>query len=257
MPCSLPGDLLTGGGKKVSSCVLAHRLPGCKPRAASASLPWQAGPQAAQGASELGWGQTVVVCSWGTLSQLPSAQVCVRGLTHLDVELSLQRQGAPESVCGTPWNLSPWFSIFCWSFLFAPHRFPGGSSGKEPTCPCRRRRPSSLDDGGISGLFSSGSPSVRFLTRYLPDRGIKPGFPALQADSLPTELRGKPPSCLDKDYHRPRLQITEASCTSVHSFMSTAGVPLGMWLGSCPCDSHSVWSLCAAGCARGSEFPSS
>ena len=87
----------------------------------------------------------------------------------------------------------------------------------------------------------------------LPDRGIKPGFPALQADSLPTELRGKPPSCLDKDYHRPRLQITEASCTSVHSFMSTAGVPLGMWLGSCPCDSHSVWSLCAAGCARGSE----
>src|SRR5574339_512793 len=31
--------------------------------------------------------------------------------------------------------------------------------------PCRRRRPSSLDDGGISGLFSSGGPSVRFLTR--------------------------------------------------------------------------------------------
>ena len=31
---------------------------------------------------------------------------------------------------------------------------------------CRRRRPSSLDDGGISGLFSSGGPSVRFLTRY-------------------------------------------------------------------------------------------
>ena len=24
----------------------------------------------------------------------------------------------------------------------------------------------SLDDGGISGLFSSGGPSVRFLTRY-------------------------------------------------------------------------------------------
>ena len=32
--------------------------------------------------------------------------------------------------------------------------------------PCRRRRPSSLDDGGISGLFSSGGPRVRFLTRY-------------------------------------------------------------------------------------------
>ena len=32
--------------------------------------------------------------------------------------------------------------------------------------PCRRRRPSSLDDGGISGLFSSCGPSVLFLTRY-------------------------------------------------------------------------------------------
>src|SRR5574339_293790 len=32
--------------------------------------------------------------------------------------------------------------------------------------PRRRRRPSSVDDGGISGLFSSGGPSVRFLTRY-------------------------------------------------------------------------------------------
>ena len=32
--------------------------------------------------------------------------------------------------------------------------------------PCRRRRPSSRDDGGVSGLFSSGGPRVRFLTRY-------------------------------------------------------------------------------------------
>ena len=28
----------------------------------------------------------------------------------------------------------------------------------------------------------------------LPDPGIEPGSPALQADSLPTELRGKPPN---------------------------------------------------------------
>ena len=28
----------------------------------------------------------------------------------------------------------------------------------------------------------------------LPDAGIEPGSPALQADSLSTELRGKPPS---------------------------------------------------------------
>ena len=41
-------------------------------------------------------------------------------------------------MCGTSWNLSHWFSIFCWSFLFAPHSFPGGASGKEPTCQCRR-----------------------------------------------------------------------------------------------------------------------
>ena len=39
--------------------------------------------------------------------------------------------------------------------------------------PCRRRRPSSLDDGGISGLFSSGGPSVRFLTRYDGEVSIK------------------------------------------------------------------------------------
>src|SRR5574340_690402 len=36
----------------------------------------------------------------------------------------------------------------------------------KPVFRCRRRRPSSLDNGGISGLFSSGGPSVRFLTRY-------------------------------------------------------------------------------------------
>ena len=98
---------LMGGGKKVSSCVLARWLPGCKPTAASASLSWQAGPEAEQGASELGWGQTVAVCSWGTLSQLPSAQVCLWVLTHLDVELSLRRQGTPESVCGTPLEPQP------------------------------------------------------------------------------------------------------------------------------------------------------
>ena len=30
----------------------------------------------------------------------------------------------------------------------------------------------------------------------LPDPGIKPGSPALQVDSLPTELSGKPPNVL-------------------------------------------------------------
>ena len=32
--------------------------------------------------------------------------------------------------------------------------------------PCRKRRPSSRDDGGVSGFFSSGVASVGFLTRY-------------------------------------------------------------------------------------------
>ena len=32
--------------------------------------------------------------------------------------------------------------------------------------PYRRRRPSTRDDGGVSGLFSSGGHSVRFLHRY-------------------------------------------------------------------------------------------
>ena len=34
----------------------------------------------------------------------------------------------------------------------------------------------------------------------LPNPGIKPGSPALQADSLPTELSGKPSSDFD-DFH--------------------------------------------------------
>ena len=36
---------------------------------------------------------------------------------------------------------------------------------------------------GVGSIHSPGD---------LPDPGIKPGFPALQADSLPTELSGKP-----------------------------------------------------------------
>ena len=32
--------------------------------------------------------------------------------------------------------------------------------------PCRKRRPSSRDDGGVSWVFPSCGASVRFLTRY-------------------------------------------------------------------------------------------
>ena len=34
------------------------------------------------------------------------------------------------------------------------------------------------------------------FSRDLPDPGIEPGYPALQADSLPTELGGKPSKSL-------------------------------------------------------------
>ena len=46
-------------------------------------------------------------------------------------------------------------------------------------------------------LSHQGSPKILEWVAYpfskgLPDPGIKPGFPALQADSIPTELSGKP-----------------------------------------------------------------
>ena len=51
------------------------------------------------------------------------------------------------------------------------------------------------------GLYSPGILQARILesvayhfSRELPDPGIEPGSPALQADSLPTELSGKPKS---------------------------------------------------------------
>ena len=60
-------------------------------------------------------------------------------------------------------------------YLLEPTEWPKGS---QASCgiwredsgllsrPCRKRRPSSRDDGGVSGFFSSGGASVGFLTRY-------------------------------------------------------------------------------------------
>ena len=39
---------------------------------------------------------------------------------------------------------------------------------------------------------NTGIDSLFFLQGIFPDPGIKPGSPALQADSLPAELQGKP-----------------------------------------------------------------
>ena len=53
----------------------------------------------------------------------------------------------------------------------------------------------------------------------LPNVGIAPRFPALQADSLPTELQGKPPNdiCPGSSYHflvKQRDQ-RKANCVSI------------------------------------------
>ena len=45
----------------------------------------------------------------------------------------------------------------------------------------------------------------------LPGLGIKPGSPALQADSLPTELSGKPPQKGMLGLHGPEMQGTQVS----------------------------------------------
>ena len=46
--------------------------------------------------------------------------------------------------------------------------------------------------------------AIPLLQGNLPDPGIKPGFPALQADSLPSELAGKP-----------HWQILQISCPEI------------------------------------------
>ena len=51
----------------------------------------------------------------------------------------------------------------------------------------------SLSGSSVHGILQN--TGVSFPTpEYLPDLGIEPGPPALQADSLPTELGGKPSS---------------------------------------------------------------
>ena len=60
-------------------------------------------------------------------------------------------------------------------YLLEPTEWPKGSQASCGVCreasrllsrPCRKRRPSSRDDGGVSWVFSSWGASVGFLTRY-------------------------------------------------------------------------------------------
>ena len=62
----------------------------------------------------------------------------------------------------------------------------------------------SLPPHGLYGPWNSpgqntGVGSLSLLQGDLPDPGIEPGSPALQADSLPTKLSGKPEEWVSKD----------------------------------------------------------
>ena len=56
--------------------------------------------------------------------------------------------------------------------------------------PCRKRRPSSRDDGGVSWVFSSWGASVGFLTRYDGDLSLPLGL-ALGSPIFPSGCEGK------------------------------------------------------------------
>ena len=89
--------------------------------------------------------------------------------------------------------------------------FPGGASGKQPVCQCRRCKFNSVQSLSHVQLFATpwtlACPAPRFMEfsrqKYssglpllspgdLPNPRIQFGPPALQADSLPTETLGKP-----------------------------------------------------------------
>ena len=53
----------------------------------------------------------------------------------------------------------------------------------------------------------------------LPDPGIEPGSPALQADSLPSEPPGKPHLALPFNFPRPRPQLANFFLTSTNTYL--------------------------------------
>ena len=61
--------------------------------------------------------------------------------------------------------------------------------------------PSSLPSSSVQWVAIS-------FSRDLPDPGMTPGSPALQADSLPIEPLGKPVSCLVCKYFLPFLGLS-------------------------------------------------
>ena len=74
------------------------------------------------------------------------------------------------------------------------------SASKESTC-------NAGDPGSIPGSGRSSGEGIGYLLQYsgaslvdLPDPGIESGSPALQVDSLPTELSGKPQFMLNNTF---------------------------------------------------------
>ena len=70
----------------------------------------------------------------------------------------------------------------------------------------------------------------------LPDPGIEPGSPALQVDSLPTQLPGKPkPNSLQPADSRPRLLMSLLKGHLLRGFLSSLGYSFK--------HSHFLWSF--------------
>lgn len=110
---------LAQGGKKVSSCVLARRLPGCKPGAASTSSICLSGLQAEEEASAR-VGTDSSVYSQGELGQSPSAQVCLWGMCVCVYNFPFKDNGCLKAYVNPPGNFSISFS-FCKSTFFFLH----------------------------------------------------------------------------------------------------------------------------------------
>ena len=78
-----------------------------------------------------------------------------------------------------------------WSGLPGPP--PGGSSQRRDQTQSSRTAGGFFSDGATREAQESRSGWAVPSPEHLPDPGIEPGSTALQADSLPAELPGKPP----------------------------------------------------------------
>ena len=106
--------------------------------------------------------------------------------SHLVVSNSLWPHGRPHGLY-SPWNSSGQ-NTGVGSFSILQRIFP--TQGSNPGLPPCRWILYQLSHKGSPGILEW--VAYPFSSVYLPDPGIELGSPALQADSLPTELSGKP-----------------------------------------------------------------